>query len=88
MSRIGVTQEMTHVVRHLFRYALADMPLHASVFSIWPPRRCLFLRIVHGLVESNRREAERKFARYIARNGGRFTDPLESNIAQWFGCRR
>jgi len=68
-------------------------PLSRAFFSsaartAQPPRRNLLRRIVDAIVESNRRKAEREIARSIARNGGRFTDPLETDIAQRFGNKR
>ncbi|WP_046867194.1 hypothetical protein [Microvirga massiliensis] len=56
--------------------------------AVRPPRRNLILRIVDAIAESNRRKAEQEVAGYIARNGSRFTDRLEVEIAQRFGSNR
>jgi hypothetical protein len=74
------------------------MPIAATIDSSSPAsstpsrvsetrKRNLFLRIADAIGEPNRRKAEREIVRFIARNGGRFTDRLECDLARRFADR-
>lgn len=55
-----------------------------SAARVSRPKRRLWRRIFQAMMEARQRQAEREIARYIERNGGKFTDSLERQIEHRF----
>jgi hypothetical protein len=48
------------------------------------PSPSLFSRLLRYIAEASQRRAEREIARFLANNGGKFTDATEREIEQRF----
>lgn len=69
---------------------MAYAPLALALHDIALPQsdvrtgKGLFARVIDALIVSRQRDAEREIARYLAGNGGKFTDETEREIERRF----
>ena len=69
----------TPMATHAIEYTITEIPA--------PPGRAILRRIWTALENAGRRRAQREIAAFIVSRGGRVTDNLERDIAQFVAMR-